>query len=46
MTKELNPREKHEIQALAKASAEALLATELFMRAKERKRVEAKASAN
>ncbi len=44
MKKELNPREKREIRALTKASAEALVATELFMRAKEKKRVEAKAS--
>ena len=34
MTKELTPREKQEIRSLAKASAEALVATEMSTRAR------------
>lgn len=44
MKRELSPSERQEIRALAKASAEALVATEMFMRAREAKRQEAKAS--
>ncbi len=40
MKRELSAREKREIRALAKASAEALVATEMFMRARQARRLE------
>jgi hypothetical protein len=45
MKGKLSAREKREIRALARASAEALVATELYMRERAAKRLEAKAKA-